>query len=72
MGAVFAGYAVKYVTKLAVNMFTTFRGLSTGIYTTSTAEECRYILENSRANIVVVENQEQLNKILEVYTFMLN
>ena len=42
------------------------RGLSTGIYTTNSPEACHYILENSRANIVMVENQMQLDKILKV------
>ena len=43
-----------------------YRGLSTGIYTTNSPEACYYILENCKANIVVVENQKQLDKILEV------
>ena len=42
-------------------------GLSTGIYTTNSPEACYYILENCKANIVVVENQKQLDKILEVH-----
>jgi len=58
--------------KFSINVITTIRGLSTGIYTTSTAEECHHILENSRANIVVVEDQNQLNKILEVFFLVLN
>ncbi|KAF4521073.1 hypothetical protein B566_EDAN012372 [Ephemera danica] len=41
-------------------------GLAAGIYTTNNAEACYYCLENSRANIVVVEDQKQLEKILEV------
>jgi len=65
IGAVFAGYEVVLVTQLATNVFTV-RGLSTGIYTTNTPEACHYILENSRANIVMVENQKQLDKILAV------
>ena len=51
-------------------MFTINRGLSTGIYTTSNPEECHYILKDCKANIVVVivvvENQKQLDKVLEV------
>ena len=42
------------------------RGLPTGIYTTSKPEECQFIAEDCEANIIVVENQEQLDKILEV------
>ena len=47
-------------------MLTIIRGLSTGVYTTNSPEACYYILENCKANIVVVENQKQLDKILEV------
>jgi long-chain acyl-CoA synthetase len=36
------------------------------IYQTNSAEECRYVLENSDAKIVVVEDDEQLAKIREV------
>ena len=43
-----------------------YSGLSTGIYTTNSPEACYYILEDSKANIAVVEDQTQLNKILEV------
>ena len=42
------------------------RGLGVGIYPTSSPEACQFILENSKANIVVVENDKQLQKILEV------
>lgn len=37
-----------------------------GVYTTNSAEACYYCAENSRANIVVVEDQKQLDKILEI------
>uniref|UniRef100_A0A8C2WCH9 long-chain-fatty-acid--CoA ligase n=1 Tax=Cyclopterus lumpus TaxID=8103 RepID=A0A8C2WCH9_CYCLU len=43
-----------------------FRGLATGIYTTNSAEACQYVAANSEANILVVENQKQLDKILQV------
>jgi long-chain acyl-CoA synthetase len=36
------------------------------IYQTNSAEECRYVLENSDAKVVVVEDSEQLEKIREV------
>jgi long-chain acyl-CoA synthetase len=36
------------------------------IYQTNSAEECRYVLENSDAKVVVVEDEEQLAKIREV------
>ena len=41
-------------------------GLATGIYPTNSAEACRYVLDNCRANIVVVEDEKQLAKILAV------
>ncbi|HEV7562329.1 MAG TPA: long-chain fatty acid--CoA ligase [Solirubrobacterales bacterium] len=48
-----------------------FAALSIGatvvpIYQTNSAEECRYVLENSDAKVVVVEDGEQLAKIREV------
>ncbi len=41
-------------------------GVTTGIYTTNAAEECAYILEHSEAKVYVVEDEEQLDKALEV------
>jgi len=41
-------------------------GITVGIYTTNSAEECRYILEHSESRIFIVENEEQLDKALEV------
>ena len=41
-------------------------GFSTGIYETNSPEACRYIAEDSRANVVVVDSDEQLAKILKV------
>ena len=48
-----------------------FAGLSVGatvvpIYQTNSAEECRYVLENSDAKVVVVEDDEQLEKVRAV------
>ena len=42
------------------------RGLPTGIYTTNTPEECHFVATDCKANIIVVEDQQQLDKILEV------
>ena len=36
------------------------------IYQTNSPEECRYVLENSDAKVVVVEDDEQLGKVREV------
>ncbi|XP_068175831.1 long-chain-fatty-acid--CoA ligase ACSBG2-like isoform X2 [Antennarius striatus] len=41
-------------------------GFAVGIYTTNSAEACQYVAENSKANIIVVENNKQLQKILQV------
>ncbi|KAG5280469.1 hypothetical protein AALO_G00060360 [Alosa alosa] len=41
-------------------------GLSTGIYTTNTPEACQYVANNCEANVLVVENQKQLIKVLQV------
>ncbi|MBS3756742.1 MAG: AMP-binding protein [Desulfobacterales bacterium] len=41
-------------------------GMPSGIYATSSPEQCKYIAEHSEANIIVVENAEQLAKILQV------
>ena len=48
-----------------------FAALSIGatvvpIYQTNSPEECHYVLENSDAKVVVVEDDEQLEKIREV------
>uniref|UniRef100_A0AAR2J035 long-chain-fatty-acid--CoA ligase n=1 Tax=Pygocentrus nattereri TaxID=42514 RepID=A0AAR2J035_PYGNA len=41
-------------------------GLATGIYTTNSPEACQYVAHSSKANVVVVENNKQLVKILQV------
>ena len=48
-----------------------FAALSVGaivvpIYQTNSAEECHYVLENSDAKLVIVENAEQLAKIVAI------
>ena len=48
------------------NLLFVHRGLPTGIYTTSKPEECHFVANDCKANIIVVENQKQLDKILEV------
>ncbi len=42
------------------------RGLATGIYTTNSPEACQYVAHNCEANVLVVENNKQLIKILQV------
>ncbi len=41
-------------------------GFSSGIYTTNSPEACKYIMENCRAQIIVVEDEKQLDKILQI------
>uniref|UniRef100_A0A8C3R7I1 long-chain-fatty-acid--CoA ligase n=1 Tax=Cyanoderma ruficeps TaxID=181631 RepID=A0A8C3R7I1_9PASS len=41
-------------------------GLAVGIYTTNSPEACHYVAENCSANVIVVENHKQLQKILEI------
>ncbi|MBW2623626.1 MAG: AMP-binding protein, partial [Deltaproteobacteria bacterium] len=41
-------------------------GVSVGIYTTNSSEEVQYVLQNSRSKFYIVENEEQLDKALEV------
>lgn len=43
-----------------------YSGLATGIYTTNSAEACQYVAHNARCNVIVVENDHQLQKILSV------
>lgn len=48
-----------------------FAALSAGavvvpIYQTNSAEECQYVLENSDAKVVVVEDDEQMEKVREI------
>ncbi len=42
------------------------RGFSAGIYTTSSAEAVHYVLADSEANVAVVEDDAQLQKVLAV------
>ncbi|XP_062873978.1 long-chain-fatty-acid--CoA ligase ACSBG2-like [Trichomycterus rosablanca] len=41
-------------------------GLATGIYTTNSPEACQYVVEDSEADVLVVENDKQLAKILQI------
>ena len=38
-----------------------------GVYTTNSAEACQYVAGNCKANVIVVENAKQLQKILKVW-----
>nr|WP_076534270.1 long-chain fatty acid--CoA ligase [Gemmobacter megaterium] len=41
-------------------------GISSGIYTTDSSSQVAYILQNSRCRFLVVENEEQLDKFLDI------
>lgn len=41
-------------------------GFAVGIYTTNSPEACHYVAENADCNVIVVENDAQLQKILKV------
>jgi long-chain acyl-CoA synthetase len=41
-------------------------GVSVGLYPTSSAEQCQYIINHSEAEFVLVENRAQLEKVLSV------
>jgi long-chain-fatty-acid--CoA ligase ACSBG len=40
-------------------------GIATGIYTTNAPETCAYVAENSKAQIIFVENESQAKKYTE-------
>ncbi len=42
------------------------RGITVGLYPTNPATEVRYLLENSGAEVHLVEDQEQADKVMEV------
>lgn len=46
--------------------FSSDSGFAVGIYTTNSPEACQYVADNCKANIIVVENHKQLQKILQV------
>ena len=43
-----------------------FSGSAVGIYTTNSPEACFFVANDCNANIMVVENKTQLDKILKV------
>ncbi|XP_058801282.1 very long-chain-fatty-acid--CoA ligase bubblegum-like [Phymastichus coffea] len=45
-------------------------GFATGIYATNSAEACQYCAENSRATIAVVEDNNQVLKILQIKKYL--
>lgn len=42
-------------------------GFAVGIYTTNSPEACFYVANDCEANVIVVENKQQLSKILQIW-----
>lgn len=42
-------------------------GFATGIYATNSPDACQYVADNAQCNIIVVENNLQLQKIIKVW-----
>ena len=68
IGTVYAGYEYIHVSPLsAATMHSYCSGVSAGIYTTRSADICQYILNNSKSEVVMVDDHEQnLSKIVKV------
>jgi long-chain-fatty-acid--CoA ligase ACSBG len=47
-------------------------GLACGVYPTNSAEACLQVLENGRCDIVIVENEFQLKKIIQIQDKLTN
>ena len=47
-------------------LFLFFSGLAAGVYTTNSAEAVFHVLESSNANIVVVDDTKQMDKIKQI------
>jgi long-chain acyl-CoA synthetase len=41
-------------------------GVTTGIYSTNSPEQVHYILDHAEARVIIVEGEEQLDKVLEI------
>uniref|UniRef100_A0A8C6EWS8 long-chain-fatty-acid--CoA ligase n=1 Tax=Marmota marmota marmota TaxID=9994 RepID=A0A8C6EWS8_MARMA len=46
-------------------------GLCVGIYATNSADACQYVISHAKVNILLVENDQQLQKILSVKPYLL-
>lgn len=46
--------------------------MAAGIYATNGPEACQFVAKDCKANIIVVENQKQLDKILEVHYLVIH
>lgn len=53
------------------HVFIVFSGLACGVYATNNSEACKYIAEDCKVSIAVVEDQKQLDKFLKVCIIIL-
>ena len=51
-----------------MHVFSFPRGFCVGIYATNFADACEYVINHAKVNILLVENNAQLQKILSVTT----
>jgi len=43
-----------------------YSGLATGVYTTNSPDACWYVADSAKCNVIVVDSDKQLQKILKV------
>src|SRR6218665_3058272 len=55
--------SARYLTRACVDCCS---GFATGIYTTNSPEACQFVAEDADCNIIVVYNDTQLQKFLQV------
>jgi long-subunit acyl-CoA synthetase (AMP-forming) len=71
LGAIFAGgliipIFIFLVAKLPLSQSSCSSGFAVGLYTTNSPEACLYVAADSRTQIIVVEDEKQLKKILQI------
>ena len=68
IGTVYAGYERMCLYTLYVSTNDPcYSGISTGVFTTANADICQYILDNSKAYVIMLDDQRQnINKITKV------
>ena len=58
---------IEIPTQIGADLAAIFANLmATGIFSTNSPEMCKYMINHSNANIIVVEDDSQLQKILKV------
>jgi len=68
IGTVYAGYECMCRCTLYVSTIDPcYSGISTGVFTTASTDICQYILNNSKANVIMLDDQKQIiDKITKV------